>query len=133
MYSGCDLLLCDDPPQQRGQSLAFGLVERAEQIVFKLAGDIENPLQASLSRGGQVQVMTAPVGRIASPGDELLLLELVKQNYEAAGKDSEELGDRLLSHSRIGSEHAQYAHMLRRELDGGQTLFEASGGVEADL
>src|SRR5581483_9073786 len=68
-------------------------VERRKELVLHPPGQRTEPAEHPLAVGGEADVVAAPVLRIASPLDQLLLLELVEKADEGAAVVAERVGD----------------------------------------
>ena len=107
-----------EPLKESGELCAFIGVERCTQLVFVLAGRVDHLLQQLFASGGEVQGVGATVRGAWSAFDELALFELVDEHDDAAARESEVVGERLLGKPVGGADVAQRAGVVRFQAEG---------------
>src|SRR5690349_21341997 len=85
----------------------LGLVERNEELRFETLREAAQTLERAASRRCHAHDLPPPVGGVALPFDEPLLLELVEQADELALVVAERSGDRALRLARAFVQHRE--------------------------
>lgn len=80
-----------------------------------------------------MQRVGAAIGLIGAPLDNALLGQLIDEHDQATRDQVEVLGERLLAHGFVASEHAKEPGLSPGKAERSDSLAETFGGSRADL
>src|SRR5262249_5174783 len=105
---------------------------RADRVVVR-ARDLPDCLVHLPTLAREVQRVDAPISGTVAPLDEPTLLELIDENDETAGQDTQDGAQRLLADSRTHVDDSQRACVCRSEPQDGQPFCKLSRCMRTDL
>ena len=122
MNARSQALLLGDFSEEGAKPFPFGGTQRRAEVILMLTGDAAQRIELGFARRRQTKRVGAPVIRSRAALDEPLLLEVVNEKHQAAGKGAQELGQRSLRHVRLMRQVPENPRLRRGQAERCETL-----------